>query len=347
MQFWKYIRVGFLILSIILLTNGQTAVAAEQEYTYTVRLYAGNQGKLTKKGIDVNSDSAVVSAKDDHIAVSGLKYGDTVYIRPQDAAKTTDARYYVKGVRRSGRDNSEAEAPTFHVACDRDYVVAYGVSGDMVAYTVNYVDTKGVSLMASDTYYGNIGERQYVSSRYIAGYQPQVLNMVKTLSQNAEENVFTFQYVPVTTPTPAPAPTPSPTPAQPTQTTGGTTAPTPAGATPGADAAAEEDAPGADAGEALPDGDVPLGGDAGVAIPDDEVPLNQQELVDLDDDEVPLANIKAEQPIVMGYLPVYIGIGGAAALTLIGAIIYLKKKRKALTVKPDEKGNGKLTGNGR
>ena len=70
--------------------------------------------------------------------------------------------------------------------------VAYGIKGDMVAYTVNYQDAAGNALLESDTYYGNPGERQYVSSRYVDGYVPQALNLVKTLSVNEAENVFTF-----------------------------------------------------------------------------------------------------------------------------------------------------------
>lgn len=52
----------------------------------------------------------------------------------------------------------------------------------------------GNALLESDTYYGNPGERQYVSSRYVDGYVPQALNLVKTLSVNEAENVFTFIY---------------------------------------------------------------------------------------------------------------------------------------------------------
>ena len=194
MRWLKNKGICFLVLAFLVMRNGLTVSAAEEEYTYTVRLYAGNQGRLLGGGVDVSSESAGVSFSDGYLVIEGLKYGDTVYIRPQAAAEVTDERYYVRGVRRSGRDNSEAEAPTFRVASDRDYVMAYGIRGNMAAYTVHYVDGDGRTLMESDTYYGNIGERQYVSSRYIDGYQPRVLNMVKTLSANTEENVFTFEY---------------------------------------------------------------------------------------------------------------------------------------------------------
>ncbi len=207
MRFLKKISAGVLLFALFFLTAGGGRVsAADEEYTYTVKLYAGNQGELSEGGVDVISDTASVVYGRDCTTVTGLRYGDTVYIRPQEAAAATDARYYVKGVRRSGRDNSEAEAPAFRVACDRDYVVAYGISGDMAAYRVNYLDMEGNQIMASDTYYGNVGERQYVSSRYVEGYQPQALSLVKTLSANEAENVFDFRYAPVGVQTPGTEP---------------------------------------------------------------------------------------------------------------------------------------------
>ena len=327
MRWLKNKGICFLVLAFMVMLNGLTVSAAEEEYTYTVRLYAGNQGRLLGGGVDVSSESAGISFTDGYLVIEGLKYGDTVYIRPQAAAEVTDERYYVRGVRRSGRDNSEAEAPTFRVASDRDYVMAYGIRGNMAAYTVHYVDGDGRTLMESDTYYGNIGERQYVSSRYIDGYQPRVLNMVKTLSANTEENVFTFEYERIAGPsgggggtgeeTPAPAPG------------GGTGAGTgTAGEAAGGAGAADAGAGGAGAGGAADAGaDAPVGGD--VNMPDEDVPLDGGEnLRDLDDEDVPLADLRADQQWRMGYLPAYAGIGLAALIILTGAAVYLKKKHK-------------------
>lgn len=348
MRWLKNKGICFLVLAFLVMRNGLTVSAAEEEYTYTVRLYAGNQGRLLGGGVDVSSESAGVSFTDGYLVIEGLKYGDTVYIRPQAAAEVTDERYYVRGVRRSGRDNSEAEAPTFRVASDRDYVMAYGIRGNMAAYTVHYVDGDGRTLMESDTYYGNIGERQYVSSRYIDGYQPRVLNMVKTLSANTEENVFTFEYERIAGPsgggggtgeeTPAPAPG------------GGTDAGTgtvgeaaggagaadagaggagaggAAGAA-GAGAGAAADAAGAEAAAEDAGAGTQVGGD--VNIPDEDVPLDDgEDLRDLDDEDVPLADLRADQQWRMGYLPAYAGIGLAALILLAGAAVYLKKKHK-------------------
>lgn len=329
MRLWRSLCRGLLLLAVFLAAGscGVAASAADEEYTYTVRLYAGNQGALTEDGIEVKSDSAVVSFGRDCTEITGLKYGDAVYIRPQDAAASTDPRYYVRGVRRSGRDNSEAEAPAFRVACDRDFVVAYAVSGDMVAYTVNYLDGEGSQLMESDVYYGSAGERQYVSSRYIEGYQPQALNMVKTLSANEAENVFDFEYAPAEAPA-APAPTPTPAPAAPAAP-GEAEAPA-APAEPEAEVPEpeEEEEPGQEIEDEL----VPLGGDARTGGTEDGENGGQQDVMDIDDEDVPLApgpgGGTEQSGILMGYMPVYIGIGTAAAVILAAAAVYLKKRNR-------------------
>lgn len=338
MRYLKKIRMMLLALVLAALTMGQsqTAFAADEEYTYTVRLFAGNLGELTGDGLQIESAGASVDSDKDQVVISGLSYGDTVRIIYQEAAASTDERYYVRGVRRSGRDNTEAEAPTFEVACDRDYVVAYAVSGDLVGYTVHYLDASGNPLMPSDTYYGNAGERQYVSSRYIDGYQPQALNLVKTLSANESENVFEFRYTPIPEGTTAPTAPTAPTETTTTTTTTVTAPATPA--TPGTTApttpaAPEEPDAEPDEGEEAPDEGI--GGDAGVVVPDEEVPQAERpdQMQDLDDEEVPLANLGQNQNSrVMGYLPVYIGIGVAAALALAGTAVYLKKRRKAPAV---------------
>ncbi len=324
MRWLKKLHISLLLLSVMVMTIGQTAFAEEAAgsaseggYTYTVKVYGGNPkiGKSTGGGVAVEAGSgADVSSDGKCVTVSGLKYGDRVYINAQDAANVVDGKYYVKGVRKAGREDSEASEGSFEVDGDRDFVISYGIKGSMVAYTVNYLDAAGNTLLPSDTYYGNPGERQYVSSRYVDGYVPQAMNLVKTLSANEAENVFDFQYTPVapgtvTTPPAADAGT----------------------AAPAADAGAA--APAADAGAAA--APAPAGEDL-VAAPDEETP---QDLVDLDEegDEVPLANVKADRPgTVMSYTPVYVGIGAAAVAALALMAFYLKKRRKAPVSEAEE-----------
>lgn len=162
--------------------------AADEDYTYTVRLYSGEHSTLKNGGeVLVRTDVAYGSPLP-------FSIGDVVQLDEND-------KYYVRGIRESGRDNNttpltDAELKqAYTVTEDRDYVVAYGVRGDhTVAYTVRYEDTAGNELAPAQTYYGNIGDRPVVAFLYIEGYIPQAYNLTRTLTGNPEENVLTFRY---------------------------------------------------------------------------------------------------------------------------------------------------------
>ena len=81
-----------------------------------------------------------------------------------------------------------------YVSGDQDYVVAYGIPGELAEYTVNYVDTDGNKLAESRTYYGNVGDEPVIAYLYIDGYIPDSYNQTGKLSSNASENVFNFVY---------------------------------------------------------------------------------------------------------------------------------------------------------
>ena len=107
----------------------------------------------------------------------------------------------MQGIRISGRDNNAAvENYSFEVTGDQEYVVAYGIKGNQVAYTINYQDANGNKLADSQTFYGNVGDKPVVAYTYIDGYTPEYRNLTKTLSANAAENVFTFNYLPYVQP---------------------------------------------------------------------------------------------------------------------------------------------------
>ena len=114
------------------------------------------------------------------------------------------SKYYVKGIRESGKGTDEVSetggserVAAFTVDRDQDYVVAYGVLTNPVEYTVRYQTADGRELAPSETYYGNIGDRPVIAYQYIEGYQPQAYNLTKTLSKDQAENVFTFIYSPL------------------------------------------------------------------------------------------------------------------------------------------------------
>ncbi len=319
--------------------------AEEQRYTYQVTFYTGNHGTFTGGG-HVNVDngktgsSYQVHVGGSSIVVSGLEIGDRVnFDAAMDGAVSlgADSKYYVKGIRLSGRDNDTVGMSSFEVKGDQEYVVAYGIRGNMTSYVVNYQDTNGNPLAASRTYYGNVGDRPVIAFLYMEGYEPQAYNLTRTLSANAAENVFTFTYARVTAgggggggtggggaaegeAPAAPAPAPE----------GGAEAPA-APAAPGGVAAAVP-APAGGAAAPAGGGAAPGGGaaDAGVAAPDEEVPQAEgpQELQELDDEEVPLAGGGEEENAGANGIFGAVAIGGVAAIALIAILILWLKRRK-------------------
>lgn len=303
------------------------ARAGTDEYTYTVRFFAGSRGKL--KGSDV-------------VVHKNLHYGDRVTFNQRDV-ELTSGKYYVRGIRESGKDNNTADTqaqPSFLVTGDQDYVVTYGILGDQVMYTVNYVDEAGNPVADPEVYYGNVGDRPVVAYLYVEGYLPQAFSVTGTLTADASKNVFTFvyrrmspeaqqaaqqAYNQVINQAPAPAPAAATT--------------TPA-ATP-----------------AAPDG--PGGTDTPViTAPDDPVPEAEQNAteagggidgqpdeVDVQDPEVPLANqnlggvLSNDFAKVLVDLPLAGKVGICSAVFLLGGVggfVLTRKKRKVKYAKPEE-----------
>ena len=252
----------------------------------------------------------------------------------------------------SGRDNSEAlAAPAFRVNGDADYVVAYGIKGDMVAYTVNYEDEQGNKLAESQTFYGNVGDKPVVAYRYIENYVPQALALTKTLSDNEAENVFTFKYAPgatnrvvetvnhVTVVIPGNTITNTVTiPAGTTGTTGGNgtganrTNGTGANGTTGTNGTGTNGTGTNADGTTTPGGTDANGGqdadqNGTVENPDEQTPQDQ---INLDDEDTPTGNIDAgkETQDKNKTLGVSIAIIVAAVVALIALFVAMKRRKK-------------------
>lgn len=173
------------LVACVLALGVQTATSEDafadesKSYSYTVTLYAGNG---TIDGAASKSYGPYGYGKSCTIA------WQTLNIQPDDD------KYYVKGIRLAGHDGL-AESGNIEVTQDLQYVVAYGMKKDQVAYTINYVDANGAQIADSETFYGNIGDKPVIAYRYIEGYQPtNAYNLTGTLNGNAEDNVFTFKY---------------------------------------------------------------------------------------------------------------------------------------------------------
>lgn len=196
-----------LALALASLTPMSTEAAS---YTYTVRLYAGAQGTITSTDIvNVTSATASKSINSDGscLEITNLQYGDEVYfnanvetngnpayISLKADPETGVSKYYVQGAKVSG---AERNTGVEQVTEDKDYVVSYGVRGNMTYYRVNYVDQAGNTLFPSQQYSGKVGDFAVVAYRYVEGYQPYAYNLGKTLTANEADNVFDFVYTPL------------------------------------------------------------------------------------------------------------------------------------------------------
>lgn len=102
-----------------------------------------------------------------------------------------DDKYYFKGFHISGIEGVLTGAQAVNE--DMVFVATYGVKGDLVEYTVHYVDENGNQLLPSGTFYGNPGDKPVIAYQYVEGYLPQAYNLTGTLTENGP-NEFTFVY---------------------------------------------------------------------------------------------------------------------------------------------------------
>lgn len=153
------------------------SVKAEAGYKYRVTIEAGLHGT-------VNGGSTYEAEQFDY----NQQWNPNNY---QDMIAVSDPKYYFKGFHISG---IEGVVGTQYITKDTVFVATYGIKGQTVAYTVEYVDNNGATLFPTQTYYGNIGDKPVVAFRYIEGYVPQAYNITGTLKANAADNVFRFTY---------------------------------------------------------------------------------------------------------------------------------------------------------
>lgn len=272
-----------------------TALAANDPYTYTVRVFAGNMGTIG--GEDV--------------VVSQIVYDEEAKSYPAwsfdiSSVQVTNDKYYVKGIRESGKDNDTVAPPYIdEVSQDMDFVVAYGVKGDEVAYTVRFVrDSNGTQLADPVTYYGNIGDKPVVACKHIPGFYPRYYNITGTLKENAAENEFVFRYepMPVTTAeTTVVGPAPAVVNPNNQNNANRPAANTPAGGTGGA----------GDSGEPAP------GGEA--------FPPQPENILDMD---VPLAGTTEQNGSGNLSGGMIAGITGGSLLVLLMLLLFLLKKKR-------------------
>lgn len=335
----KKYKIATVLLAFCFLLGSVPVSVKAEDYKYQVTIFSGKQGSFSgTAGLVVKGADYSVSNTADAIVIKDLNPGDTVSFEARSGAVALDkdSKYYVQGIRISGRDNNAAvENSSFEVTGDQEYVVAYGIKGDQVAYTINYQDANGNKLADSQTFYGNVGDKPVVAYTYIDGYTPEYRNLTKTLSANAAENVFTFNYLPyetvtVTTPGQTITNTTEQTvtvPGGTTTTTGGTTGTT--GGTGNGGPGNVTDNQGTEGTENGGTTQDAQGNEDTTTIGDEDTPKADQDLKDLDDEDVPKSDkdldgnkkVKKSLPLVAG-----VGIGVAALAALAAGIVIVRKR---------------------
>lgn len=306
MKLWKKLIPSIFMFSMLFLFSSKNLLAAEP-YEYTITVSAGNRGLINGQ-----EKVQITCAPNEEVNLA-------TYI---SQIQLTEDKYYVKGIRLSGRDNSEPVVSTvFKASEDADYVVAYGIKVNQVAYTISYQNEAGEPLVADAVFYGNVGDKPVVAYQYIEGYVPQTLAMTKTLHDNASENIFVFQYKPVEQNQVVETTTTVTTVVPVTTTTTGAAA---TGTQEVTAAGTQGVTTGTTGTSTLGGGTQTTSGET-VEIPNEETP---RELVDLDEEEIPKANVSLKEDTKKGF-PMVAGILICIlSMAALGTLILSLKKRK-------------------
>ncbi|SES97708.1 hypothetical protein SAMN02910413_1490 [Pseudobutyrivibrio sp. C4] len=184
-------------------TQETTAVST---YTYRIKISLGNNANAYFDDTAVaeleKNYTVSLSSSGKNLVISELAYdsnvtfnfGDLIKVKT-DNTETETSKYYVKGLRVAGSDDlvkDTNKSVTLHVKGDESYVVAYGV-GNIISYTVRYVDEDENELLPDETLYAAEGEVVYVPARHIKGYVPDYY--FRTASNGLKKDtVFTFEY---------------------------------------------------------------------------------------------------------------------------------------------------------
>lgn len=275
---------------------------------YTVRVFGGNSGTYA------GSDPYVAEVP-----------AGSYFTPSTDEVTPSDTKYYCKGFRLSGAD--DITTSYFYIVEDTDIVVAYGVRGDMVEYTLHFVEYNNPSNVLAEprTFEGKVGDKPVAAYEYISGWRPLYRQITGTLQEGS--NDWTFEYVRVEegeeeeTPTTPTNPTTTETENPTTTTTTTTTVTTPAAAN--ADANADDTAVPATPADATTDEGTAEGGTPAT-----------QEIMDLDN---PLASgdqaddtstTGSEAAGKTGLSPVAMGGVVAALLGIAAGVLYYIRARQ-------------------
>ena len=253
----KIIFIFSAILTVIMIFAALPFTAFADD-VYTVRVFAGEQGTI--------GGQTYIEVRKAYGEYFEFDYQSEVQVNGT-LDEDGQIKYQVLGIRETGKE--DLHATTFMVTGDIDLVVAYGLTGNLVQYTVHYM--YGTTELGSDSYYSYDGERAIAAAKYFDGYIPLYRNITGTV-RSGQSNDWNLEYALAT-----------------------------AGATEAAaEAAAGEAVAGGEAVAAAAEGEAAAGGEAAVAGEEagaaaggegqtEQPAVTTQDVYDIDNPDVPLA----------------------------------------------------------
>ena len=260
--------------------------------SYKVTLLAGSHGKIIDPKDGQEKDMVEIEFFPD-----SENENERVWTPGDYDVIVKDDRYYCNNEYHISGIEGAVEAQ--EIKEDMIFVATYRIKGDLVGYTVHYVDESGAMLLPDSTFHGNIGEEAVLAYKYVDGYIPNTYSQAHVLSDDPGKNVFTFTYRRVEA------------------GEGGTTI-----------VYEEGEAP---ARPSTSGGGLPGGNSAGT-----EEPGTSGELVDIDDPTTPTSPVVDPQPTVVPepdkpeqfFVPMAILVGSVSLLFLFLLLLLLRKRRK-------------------
>ena len=193
----KVLLLFFLLACVVVELVPSPAFAENRQYTE--RVYSGNVGTINGGSVYIN-DPLDYGTK---IGIIQTDEEDFFIIQDENEEKVripiaANGEYFVKGLKESGK---EQFSTSYEVNRDQDYVVAYGIEGKRVQYTVKYRPWGGDTELAPDAhFYAEVGDKPVTSYIYIDGYV-NYRRTTKELTANAAENILFVYYTRPATPT--------------------------------------------------------------------------------------------------------------------------------------------------
>ena len=199
-------KISSLLLALICILS--ISVVAFADTAYTVRLfpgdpqvgkfktgsYQGSPGYSYQSTANFTVNAGTISIIDDKYDFIGITEAGKDYKNIGNSVKTDKFTYFP-----IDKTTGDVSVP---VTRDQDYVVVYGIKGNLVPYTINIVSSTTGAVLRTMHYQGEIGSRPVIPLPYVENYvAPGSHGRTPTALAKGAENRWSVTYTPAPTTT--------------------------------------------------------------------------------------------------------------------------------------------------